>query len=103
MVYKSNPKDRFADGTSAIVGRAERIKRSNKRGWSGWSDPHVEMPRSFLSALKADNSAHDPYLRQFVGRVAPAMIMSGIGGQPAIVPLRDFCLGGFTTGCGGVA
>jgi dihydrodipicolinate synthase/N-acetylneuraminate lyase len=31
------------------------------------------------------------------------MIISGIGEQPAIVHLRDFGLGGFTTGCGCVA
>ena len=30
-------------------------------------------------------------------------MISGIGEQPAIVHLRDFGLGGFTTGCGCVA
>lgn len=47
--------------------------------------------------------AHDPYLRALVGLVDPATIISGIGEQPAIVHLRDFGLGGFTTGCGCVA
>ena len=47
--------------------------------------------------------ARDPYLRELVGLVDPAVIISGIGEQPAIVHLRDFGLGGFTTGCGCVA
>ena len=47
--------------------------------------------------------AHDPYLRELVTLIDPAMIISGIGEQPAIVHLRDFGLGGFTTGCGCVA
>jgi dihydrodipicolinate synthase/N-acetylneuraminate lyase len=60
-----------------------------------------------ISAIKyatvRDNPAHDPYLRELVGVVDPASIISGIGEQPAIVHLRDFGLGGFTTGCGCVA
>ena len=47
--------------------------------------------------------AHDPYLRELVGLVDPRLVISGIGEQPAIVHLRDFGLGGFTTGCGCVA
>jgi len=49
------------------------------------------------------NPAHDPYLRELVGLVDPKLVISGIGEQPAIVHLRDFGLGGFTTGCGCVA
>jgi dihydrodipicolinate synthase/N-acetylneuraminate lyase len=60
-----------------------------------------------ISAIKyatvRDNPAHDPYLRELVGVVDPATIISGIGEQPAIVHMRDFGLGGFTTGCGCVA
>jgi dihydrodipicolinate synthase/N-acetylneuraminate lyase len=60
-----------------------------------------------ISAIKyatvRDNPAHDPYLQELVGVVDPALIISGIGEQPAIVHLRDFGLGGFTTGCGCVA
>ena len=33
------PKDRSANGTSASVGRAGRIMRSNSRDWSGWMRP----------------------------------------------------------------
>jgi dihydrodipicolinate synthase/N-acetylneuraminate lyase len=60
-----------------------------------------------ISAIKyatvRSDPAHDPYLRELVGLVDPATIISGIGEQPAIVHLRDFGLGGFTTGCGCVA
>jgi dihydrodipicolinate synthase/N-acetylneuraminate lyase len=60
-----------------------------------------------ISAIKyatvRPDPAHDPYLRELVGLVDPATIISGIGEQPAIVHLRDFGLGGFTTGCGCVA
>ncbi len=60
-----------------------------------------------ISAIKyatvRDNPVDDGYLRNLVGMVDPAMIISGIGEQPAIVHLRDFGLGGFTTGCGCVA
>jgi dihydrodipicolinate synthase/N-acetylneuraminate lyase len=60
-----------------------------------------------LSAVKyatvRDDPAHDPYLRELVGVVDPAVIVSGIGEQPAIVHMRDFGLGGFTTGCGCLA
>ncbi len=45
------------------------------------------------------NPANDDYLRQLVQVVDPLKIISGIGEQPAIVHLRDFGLGGFTSGC----
>lgn len=45
------------------------------------------------------DTADDPYLRQLVDLVDPLKIMSGIGEQPAIIHLRDFGLGGFTSGC----
>ena len=60
-----------------------------------------------LSAVKyatvRPDPAVDPYLRELVGVVDPGMIISGIGEQPAIVHIRDFGLGGFTTGCGCIA
>src|SRR4051812_23571394 len=43
--------------------------------------------------------ANDPYLRKLVDHVDRRIIISGIGEQPAIVHLRDFGLGGFTSGC----
>jgi len=60
-----------------------------------------------VSAIKyatvRPDPGRDPYLRALVGLVDPARVISGIGEQPAIVHLRDFGLGGFTTGCGCVA
>ncbi len=60
-----------------------------------------------ISAIKyatvRDDPSHDRYLADLIGMVDPALIISGIGEQPAIVHLRDFGLGGFTTGCGCVA
>lgn len=54
-------------------------------------------------AIVRDNPAEDATLRRLVDLVDPAMVISGIGEQPAIVHMRDFGLGGFTTGCGCVA
>ncbi|MFM8284550.1 MAG: dihydrodipicolinate synthase family protein [Planctomycetaceae bacterium] len=50
------------------------------------------------ATVRAD-PADDPYLRELVTVVDPRKIISGIGEQPAIVHLRDFGLGGFTSGC----
>jgi dihydrodipicolinate synthase/N-acetylneuraminate lyase len=56
-----------------------------------------------ISAIKyatvRSDPAADPYLRRLVDVVDPRKIISGIGEQPAIVHLRDFHLGGFTSGC----
>ena len=45
------------------------------------------------------DTANDDYLRRLIDLVDRKMIISGIGEQPAIVHLRDFGLGGFTSGC----
>lgn len=45
----------------------------------------------------------DAYLKSLCDVVDPAIILSGLGDQPAIVHMRDFRLGGFTTGCGCIA
>src|SRR3954467_11665823 len=56
-----------------------------------------------ISGIKYATVRHDPakddYLRELVGRVDRQIIISGIGEQPAIVHLKDFGLGGFTSGC----
>ena len=41
----------------------------------------------------------DEYLRRLVDLVDRRMVISGIGEQPAVVHLRDFGVGGFTSGC----
>ena len=45
------------------------------------------------------NPSDDDYLRRLIDVVDRRMIISGIGEQPAVVHLRDFGLGGFTSGC----
>lgn len=50
-------------------------------------------------AVVREDTSKDPYLKNLTDQVDPAMIVSGIGEQPAIIHLRDFGLGGFTSGC----
>ncbi len=50
-------------------------------------------------AIVRDETVDDPYLQDLCDSVDPNRIMSGIGEQPAIIHLRDFGLGGFTSGC----
>ena len=50
-------------------------------------------------ATVRNDTANDPYLHRLVDVVDRKMIISGIGEQPAIIHLRDFGLGGFTSGC----
>lgn len=50
-------------------------------------------------ATVRSDPAKDDYLRALVQHVDPRIIISGIGEQPAITHLRDFKLGGFTSGC----
>lgn len=50
-------------------------------------------------AVVRRDTADDPYLRTLTSLVSTNKIISGIGEQPAIVHVRDFGLGGFTSGC----
>ncbi|MEI8370927.1 MAG: dihydrodipicolinate synthase family protein [Planctomycetia bacterium] len=50
------------------------------------------------ATVRSDASV-DPYLRRLVEVVDRERIISGIGEQPAIIHIRDFGLGGFTSGC----
>ena len=50
-------------------------------------------------AVVRPDEANDPFLQDLVQQVNPNMIVSGMGEQPVIVHLRDFKLGGFTSGC----
>ncbi|MDF1813994.1 MAG: dihydrodipicolinate synthase family protein [Verrucomicrobiales bacterium] len=55
---------------------------------------------SFIKyAVVRDDPSDDPFLRNLIDVVDPAIIVSGIGEQPVIVHLRDFGLAGFTSGC----
>jgi dihydrodipicolinate synthase/N-acetylneuraminate lyase len=54
-------------------------------------------------AVVLDQPEKDPYLTSLLRRVDRARVVSGMGERPAIVHLRDFQLGGLTTGSGCVA
>jgi dihydrodipicolinate synthase/N-acetylneuraminate lyase len=50
-------------------------------------------------AVVRDDPSVDPYLWEILDVVPANIIVSGIGEQPAIIHLRDFGVGGFTSGC----
>lgn len=50
-------------------------------------------------AVVRDDERQDDYLRELLEVFPAERMVSGIGEQPAIVHLRDFGLGGFTSGC----
>ncbi|MGV3532185.1 MAG: dihydrodipicolinate synthase family protein [Chthoniobacteraceae bacterium] len=50
-------------------------------------------------AVVRPDPANDPLLRAIVNEVDPALIVSGIGEQPAITHWRDFGVHAFTSGC----
>ena len=54
-------------------------------------------------AVVRDNAGPDPYLEGLLRRVDRRLVISGMGERPAIVHLRDFQLGGLTTGSGCIA
>ena len=54
-------------------------------------------------AVVRDDPGQDAYLDGLLRRVDRARVISGMGERPAIVHLRDFQLGGFTTGSGCIA
>ncbi|WP_234824047.1 dihydrodipicolinate synthase family protein [Bremerella cremea] len=57
-----------------------------------------------ISAIKyavvREDYMQDDYLKALTEKIDPSLILSGLGDQPAIVHMRHFGLGGFTTGCG---
>jgi dihydrodipicolinate synthase/N-acetylneuraminate lyase len=50
-------------------------------------------------AVVRDDPTQDDYLREVLDVFPAERIVSGIGEQPAIIHLRDFGVGGFTSGC----
>lgn len=50
-------------------------------------------------AVVRDDPGTDSYLSELVELVDPKRIISGIGEQPAVIHMRKFGLGGFTSGC----
>jgi len=54
-------------------------------------------------AVVRSDPRHDAYLEGLLRRVDRRKIISGIGERPAVVHLRDYMLGGLTTGSGCIA
>jgi dihydrodipicolinate synthase/N-acetylneuraminate lyase len=54
-------------------------------------------------AVVRTDPARDPYLDALLTRVERGRVISGIGERPAIAHVRDFGLGGMTTGSGCIA
>ncbi|HUP78600.1 MAG TPA: dihydrodipicolinate synthase family protein [Pirellula sp.] len=50
-------------------------------------------------AVVRENPSVDPYLTEILSIIPANIVVSGIGEQPAIIHLRDFGVGGFTSGC----
>ena len=72
----------------------------------GYIEPHdvkrladEKLIAGIKYATVRPDPATDDYLRRLVDAVDRRTVISGIGEQPAVVHLRDFGLGGFTSGC----
>lgn len=50
-------------------------------------------------AVVRENPSDDDELKRLIDVVPPERIVSGIGEQPAIIHMRDFGVGGYTSGC----
>jgi dihydrodipicolinate synthase/N-acetylneuraminate lyase len=50
-------------------------------------------------AVVRDDTSNDNYLREVLQQVPGEIVISGIGEQPAIIHMRDFGVGGYTSGC----
>lgn len=68
--------------TSAV----ERLVRSGSVSWIKYA---VVLP----------DPNNDPYLKELQDVVPSDLLVSGMGEQPAICHMRDFKMGGFTSGC----
>ncbi|MCC6511574.1 MAG: dihydrodipicolinate synthase family protein [Pirellulaceae bacterium] len=71
-----------------------------------WLDPatvgklHKDGLISWVKyAVVRDNPSQDDYLTEVLQQVPGEIVVSGIGEQPAIIHMRDFGVGSFTSGC----
>jgi dihydrodipicolinate synthase/N-acetylneuraminate lyase len=60
-----------------------------------FADGHISWIKY---AVVRDEPLKDPYLDELLEQVPKEIVVSGMGEQPAIVHMRDFGLGGFTSG-----
>ncbi|MFM7517607.1 MAG: dihydrodipicolinate synthase family protein [Pirellula sp.] len=67
----------------------DAVERLVKAGCVSWIKYAVVLP----------DPDKDPYLRELLERIPSELFVSGMGEQPAICHMRDFRMGGFTSGC----
>ncbi|MFM8396424.1 MAG: dihydrodipicolinate synthase family protein, partial [Pirellula sp.] len=67
----------------------DAVERLVKAGCVSWIKYAVVLP----------DPNKDPYLRELLERIPSELFVSGMGEQPAICHMRDFKMGGFTSGC----
>ena len=65
------------------------VERLVRAGCVSWIKYAVVLP----------DPLNDPYLKELQELVPPNLMVSGMGEQPAICHMRDFAMGGFTSGC----
>lgn len=64
---------------------------------------HDGVALAIKYAVVRDDPRRDAYLEGLLRRVDRARVISGMGERPAVIHLRDFGLGGLTTGSGCIA
>lgn len=67
----------------------DAVERLVKAGCVSWIKYAVVLP----------DPSNDPYLKELLERIPSELFVSGMGEQPAICHMRDFKMGGFTSGC----
>ncbi|MEM7475361.1 MAG: dihydrodipicolinate synthase family protein [Planctomycetota bacterium] len=67
----------------------ETVSRMFEAGYISW----------IKYAVVRENTIKDSYLSEVLASVPSNIVVSGIGEQPAIIHMRDFQVGSFTSGC----
>ena len=65
------------------------VERLVNEGYVSWIKYAVVLP----------DPSNDPYLKELLDVVPSELFVSGMGEQPAICHMRDYRMGGFTSGC----
>lgn len=67
----------------------EAVERLVNDGYVSWIKYAVVLP----------DPNQDAYLKELLARISSDLFVSGMGEQPAICHMREFKMGGFTSGC----
>jgi dihydrodipicolinate synthase/N-acetylneuraminate lyase len=105
------PQREIADETGIVEGLRRVVDRMGKPivlylkfdRWLSSDAMESLFADGYVSWIKYAVVQNDPnqdsYLREILQSVPRENVVSGMGEQPAIIHLRDFGLGGFTSGC----